>query len=94
MRVGSGGGEQISVRRVFAWAGNQQFKVEQLGGINVRVAHIVAIADPRHAFASDVSGMIQKGLHIREHLAGMQQVGQGVDHRHATGSCKTLECLM
>ena len=75
-------GEQLGVGLVAPGARDFQFEIKLPGGVDIRLAHIVAIADPGHCFALDGAALLDKSLHIGEQLAGVIAVGQGVDDGH------------
>ena len=86
--------ENLGVGPVALGRGDAQIEVEQTGGQQIGVAHVVAIADPGHGLAGDVAAVFLEGLKVREHLAGMQAVGEAVDHRHAGIGGEALERLV
>jgi len=61
-----GGIDDALLRAVIDRAGDVQLKVELAGGIDIRMAHIIAVADPGHGFAGDVAAKFKIGLHIRQ----------------------------
>ena len=67
-------------------ATDAQFEIEGRGRVDIRLADIVAVADPGHGNAGDGAAMLLPSLDVREQLAGMEIVAEGVDHRYA-GIC-------
>ena len=63
-------------------AAHHQLEIELLGGVDVAGAHVVAVAHPGHRFTGDAAPVLDVGLHVGEQLAGVELVGEGVDHRH------------
>ena len=73
---------QQSRRRLVAFrACDIEAKVEQHCRIDPRLADIVAITHPRDCFAFDRAAMLNKGLDIRQQLAGVVVVRQAIDDR-------------
>ena len=58
-------------------------KVELPGGVDIGLAHIVAVTDPADALAGDAAAVLDPGLDVRQQLAGVVIVGQAVDDRYA-----------
>lgn len=75
-------GDELGLRLVALGAGHAQLEVELQRRFYIAVAHVVAVADPGHGLALDAAAVLVEGLHVGEQLAGVQVVGQAVDHRH------------
>ena len=63
------------------------------GGVEPRVGHVVAVSDPRHAQCIPVGAeLFRGGGQVGQHLAGVEQVGEAVHHRHrsVTGELEQL----
>ena len=86
--------DHTAVRLVTRWAGDAQLEIILTGGMDVGLAHIVAVTDPGHGTAADVATQLMEGLHVREQLAGVMHVGQGVDHRGRRAGAETLHGIM
>ena len=78
----AGGGEEPGVGVEALWTGEAQLKIEQRRGLQIGLAHVVAVAHPDDGAAADVAAVLEPGLHVRQQLAGVEVVGEGVDHRH------------
>ena len=75
----AGLGQQFGAGLVTHRAGNAQLEVELHGGLDVGIAHVVAVTDPGHGLAGNAAALLDKGLHVGQQLAGMRVVRQGVD---------------
>ena len=60
-------------------AGQPQREVEPLRGLDPRVRHVVAVADPRNALPLVAAEELPHGQQVGEDLARMRQVGEPVD---------------
>ncbi len=90
----SRGLEDLLLRLIAFRAGDMQLKAELTRGIDIGVAHIVAVTDPGHGTSLDIPPVLQVGLHVREQLTGVQQVGQAVDHRYPGVGGKALHLVV
>ena len=70
------------VRCVTGGRRDPQLETEQPGGADVRMAHVVAVADEGHRGTGDGAPELDEGLHVREQLAGMETSRHAVDHRY------------
>ena len=68
-------GQQLLVWFITTGRRDHQIEIKALRGIDVRVAHVVAITDPHHFFALDRTAMLNKGHDISEQLARVIGVG-------------------
>ena len=94
MHAVAGGLDDGRVRVVALGAGDGKLEIQQPGGIDPGVAHVVAVADPGNPTSADIAAQFEPGLHVGEQLAGMQQVGQAVDDRHAGVSGEGFDALV
>ena len=60
-------------------AGDAKFKAPLTGCVDVRVTHVVAVANKRNVAPRDGSAVLHKGLHVRKQLARVEPTGHGVD---------------
>ncbi len=58
------------------------------------IAHVVAIAHPRHHAATKFAKMLPDGKDIGQHLAGVREVGKPVDDRYAGMTRKFHHVIM
>ena len=82
--------QQLAIGFETRWAGDGQLEVELPRRIDIGLAHIIAVPHPAGALALDTAPVFHPGLHIRQQLAGMVVIGQGVDHRYRRMSGETL----
>ena len=78
-------GAQAGYRLVdFVAAGRTHMhgEAQQIGRLQPGIGHIVAIAHPGHGFASDGASVLDICKYVRQHLAGVELVGQPVYHRY------------
>ena len=61
--------------------GEREVEAEDVRGVDPRVRHVVAVADPRVAESLDVAELLPNGEQIGEHLARMYEVGEAIDDR-------------
>jgi hypothetical protein len=65
-----------------------------VGRLDVGVAHIVPVANPRHRFTFNRAAAFVIGLHIGKELTGMMLVSQTIDDWDLGAGCKTHDPLM
>ena len=68
--------------------------MKQTRGIDERIAHVVAVAHPGNFGAGDVAAVLDKSLHVSEHLAGMITIREGVDDRNGGILRKSFETVL
>ena len=73
---------------------DMDIEVEDLGGLQPGIAHIVRVADPRHGLALNGAALLDKGVDVGEDLAGVILVGQAVDDRDPRMGGKTLDDVL
>jgi len=71
--------KDLIVRRVFGRTRQVEGKAQHGGGVDPRVSHVVAIADPRHPQVIEAAPLFLDSLQISQHLAGVVTVGQAVN---------------
>src|SRR3569832_1077206 len=54
----AGGPHDVGIGRITVGAGDAQVEVEQLRGMNIRMAHIIAVAQPGDGLAADVAAVV------------------------------------
>ena len=69
-------------------------EVEQLGGLQPRVADVVGIADPGDGTTLDRTAVFHERVDVREDLAGVVLVREAVDHGHAGVAGEALDDLL
>ncbi len=74
--------DQLRLRIVAFRAGDGERETETVRGVDPRVRHVVAIPDPGDAASIPPAKVLPHREQIGEHLAGVQQIRQPVDHRH------------
>ena len=66
--------------------GEREIEPEDGGGLDPRMGHVVAVADPGEARAARLERAgaepLPDGEQIGEHLTRVRQIGEAVDHRH------------
>ena len=85
------GGQQPGVGLEARRAGDAQLEVELPGGVDIGLAHIVAVSHPADGLAGDGAALLYPGLHIRQQLAGVVLVRQGIDDRYPGLGGKALD---
>ena len=71
-----------------------QVKIPLLGGINIRMAHVVAITQKGNRLALNGTAKFFKGLYVCQQLAGVQERTHGVDHRYRGVMGECLDVLL
>ena len=73
---------QIPARFKASRHGDRQLKIKLDGGVDIALAHVVAVANPGDFLALNTAAMLDVGLNVGQQLAGVKVVGQSVDHWH------------
>src|SRR6266545_710084 len=71
-----------------------QVEIEHRSRLQPGVADVVRVPDPRDGFPLDGAAVLDVGVDVGEHLAGVVLVGEAVDHRHAGVRGETLDDLL
>src|SRR5690625_2786038 len=85
---------QLAIRTVALRAADAQLEVELAGGVDERVAHVVAIADPGDGRPLDVAPALPERLNVREQLTRVIGIAEAVDNGHRRVGRKALEDVM
>ncbi len=80
----------LRLHLIAGWGGDMHIKAKDLGGLQPSVADVIGITYPGHCFALDGTPMFDKGVDVRQDLAGVVFVGQAVDHGNARMRGKSL----
>ena len=75
-------------------AGEVEVEAETIRGVDPRVRHVVAVADPRVLETRDVADVLAHREQVCKDLAGVQQIGETVDHRLLRGVGEPDQVLM
>src|SRR5699024_8997945 len=78
----AGGFDELAGGLVPHRAGDGQLHARRGGGVDVRVADVVAVTDEGEPESLQRSEPLAQGGVIGQQLAGVQQVGEAVDNRH------------
>ena len=86
--------EQRGVGVVALGAREREVEAEAVRGVEPGVRHVVAVADPRDVLPLERAEVLAHGEEVGEHLAGVLQVGEAVDHGHSAwcASSSTSPC--
>src|SRR6185437_1336581 len=86
--------QQMIGRLVTRRAGEVEVEPEAEGGVDPGIRHVVAVADPGVLLVGDIAEVLADGEQVSEHLAGMQEIGQTVDHGHVGEPGQLLDVLV
>ena len=86
--------ENLRVGLVPLGAGEPKLEAETAGGVDPAVGHVVSVPDPRDDLAIPAAEGLANGEQVGHDLAGMQQIGQPVDHRNGAVAGQLLHVGM
>ena len=84
----------VRVRRVPLRASQRKIHAQPQCAQHQRVRHVVPIPDERQLEALQFAEALADGLHIGQRLAGVEQIAQGVDHRHGRPFGQPIDGLL